>query len=86
MNEEPRKPLKLPRDLERWMKENPLYEDLKNHATDNEYLFYINHKLRYANTALDGIKTMLWWLVFFVALAVGQYLGWWEQLRRWMPS
>jgi hypothetical protein len=62
-------------DRERWARENPNYEDFRSRATDNEYLFYINHKLRYANTVLDRIFTLLCWIAGFAGLSTAKYLG-----------
>ena len=35
------------------------YQDLNRHASDNEYLYYLNHKVAFANQRLDELKTLV---------------------------
>ncbi len=51
------------------------YEDLSYHASDNEFLYYINHKLAYTNSLLQDIKTALY---FILGLLTGLAIMYWR--------
>jgi hypothetical protein len=51
------------------------YEDLSYHASDNEFLYYINHKLAYTNSLLQSIKTALY---LILGLLVGLAIMYWR--------
>lgn len=51
----------------------------------HQKLIDIDIQLGTANEHLSGIKATLWWIALLAALAVGQYLGWWEHLGKLRP-
>ena len=55
------------------------YDDLTSHASDNEYLHYINHKLGYANTLLLRLTQTV--QVFGVAVVTLLAIVHWDELR-----
>jgi hypothetical protein len=64
------------RDLEKWSKENPTYESLNTRLSDNEFLFYINNKLRYTNTVLERIERHLALILVALGLLAAKAFGW----------
>ena len=51
------------------------YEELRSGASDNEYLYLINHKLGCANMRLNHIYNALLWIAACAAIATLKYVG-----------
>ena len=63
------------KDLNEWERKNRAYEDLKEHASDNEYLYYINLKLRHANDLMHVLNTLLTVMAVLLTIVTLKYLG-----------
>jgi len=39
------------------------YDQLQTKCSDNEYLYYLHHRVGWMNNLLSDIKAMLWWTI-----------------------
>jgi hypothetical protein len=51
------------------------YDEITRHISDNAYLYYIHHRLGFANKYLEEIRNTLYVIAAIAAFAVAKYVG-----------